>query len=376
MQDLPNIVCRMTEARRINQLIQHWVRPGVQQLSAYHVPDASGLLKLDAMENPYTWPAKLKSDWLKRLQSVDVNRYPDPHAKRLMQQLRDTLDLPADIALLPGNGSDEIIQIIAMALGGAGRSILSVEPSFVMYRMIATFCGMDYKGVPLKAADFSLDMPALLQAIDETKPAVVFLAYPNNPTGNLFDEQDVLRIIESAPGLVVLDEAYSAFSKHSFRKYLGQYDNLLLMGTLSKMGLAGLRFGFLCGPAAWLEQLDKVRLPYNINVLTQVSTEFALQHLDVFDTQTSAIRKQREIVFTVLDAMDGVQAFPSQANFILIRVREGQADSVFERLKQAGLLVKKLHGSHPMLQDCLRLTVGTAEQNIQLLAALNVYQSL
>ena len=352
-------------------LVRQWVRPEIQQLSAYHVADAGGLIKLDAMENPYTWPDELRSAWLERLRSVDVNRYPDPGASALMQRLREYLGLPAHIAMLPGNGSDEIIQLIAMALSAEERSILAVEPSFVMYRMIATFCGMRYTGVPLRAEDYSLDMPALLQAMEETRPALVFLAYPNNPTGNLFDEQDVIRLIEAAPGLVVIDEAYTAFARRSFRQYLGQYDNLLLMGTLSKMGLAGLRFGFLAGPAAWLEQLDKVRLPYNINVLTQVSTDFALAHRDVFDAQTAAIRAQREQMFAALQSMEAVQAFPSQANFILVRVADGRAEAVFNALKRAGLLVKLSHGAHPLLQDCLRLTVGTEEENAKLLAALS-----
>ncbi len=368
MRVLRNIVYRMIS--NPFELVRHWIRSEIRHLSAYHVADAAGLIKLDAMENPYTWPDELRSAWLHRLQSVDVNRYPDPHATELMQRLRDYLDLPAHIALLPGNGSDEIIQFIAMALSGPERSILALEPGFVMYRMIATFCGMKYTGVPLRTKDYSLDMPALLQALDETRPAVVFLAYPNNPTGNLFDEQDVVRLIEAAPGLVVVDEAYTAFAEHSFRQYLGQYDNLLLMGTVSKMGLAGLRFGFLAGPAAWLEQLDKVRLPYNINVLTQVSTDFALAHRQVFDVQTAAICEQREQMLGRLQTMNGIDPYPSQANFILTRVAEGRTESVFDTLKQSGVLVKNLHGSHPMLQDCLRLTVGTAEENARLLTVL------
>lgn len=370
MRVLPSIGCRMTESG-LNELVQRWIRPEIRQLSAYHVADASGLIKLDAMENPYTWPDDLRAAWLERLQSVDVNRYPDPQASDLMQRLRDYLDLPESIALLPGNGSDEIIQIIAMAMSGSGRSILSVEPGFVMYRMIAAFCGMTYTGVPLQADDFSLDMPALLQAMNQTQPAIVFLAYPNNPTGNLFDERDVIRLIEAAPGLVVVDEAYTSFARHSFRKYLGQYDNLLLMGTLSKTGLAGLRFGFLAGSAAWLNQLDKLRLPYNINVLTQVSAEFALAHRSVFDAQTADIRKQRAQLLAALQTMDGIHAFPSEANFILARLGAGRAEPVFNALKQSGLLVKLLHGSHPLLRDCLRLTIGTAEENAGLLLALD-----
>ena len=248
--------------------VADWIRPEIRALSAYHVQDASGLVKLDAMENPYTWPEYLRREWLERLRSVDVNRYPDPQARELARELRSAMQVPLDMALLLGNGSDEIIQMLPLAVSAPGRSILSVEPGFVMYRMIATWCGMDYVGVPLREDDFSLDMPALLQAIREQQPVLVFLAFPNNPTGNLFAEADMLALLEAAPGLVVVDEAYAPFADSSFMSRLGQHDNLLVMRTVSKLGLAGLRLGLLAGPSAWLEEIDKLRMPYNINVLT------------------------------------------------------------------------------------------------------------
>lgn len=354
----------------LEQLVEHWVRPEIRALSAYHVADATGLIKLDAMENPYTWPDELRDEWAALLRDTDVNRYPDPQASGLVPKLRESMGIADDMGVLLGNGSDEIIQMIAMALAGPNRTLLSVEPGFVMYKMIAGFCGMHYAGVPLRAADFALDLPALLQAIAETEPAVVFLAYPNNPTGNLFDRAALEQVIEAAPGLVVIDEAYAPFTDASFMGELGRWDNLVVMRTVSKMGLAGLRLGLLAGPRAWLDQFDKVRLPYNINVLTQASAELALRHQAVFDEQTSAIRAERARVTDALAAMPGLTLYPSDANFVLVRVPAGRAGELFDGLKAAGVLIKKLDGSHPLLADTLRLTIGTAEENDALLAAL------
>ena len=355
-----------------SQRVQRWIRPAIRSLHAYQVPDARGMVKLDAMENPYTWPDSLRREWLELLAGVDVNRYPDPGARLLTGRLRVSMQVPDDMPVLLGNGSDEIIQMIALALSGPGRAIMSVDPGFVMYRMIAAFCGMDYVGVPLRPDDFSLDLPALLQAMEEVQPAVVFLAYPNNPTGNAFDPADMIRVIEAAPGVVVVDEAYAPFADDSFMGRLGEYDNLLVMRTVSKMGLAGLRLGLLAGPAAWLAEFDKVRMPYNINVLTQASAERALRHQDVFDAQTAAIRQQREELLRALQGLPGVTVFPTRANFILVRLVAGRAQPVFQTLKEGGVLVKLLHGSHPLLTDCLRVTVGTPEENGRLLAALRV----
>lgn len=350
--------------------IARWVRPEIKALSAYHVPDPGKLIKLDAMENPYRWPDALIDDWLQILKGAAINRYPDPGASALKQALRDKMDVPDGMDLILGNGSDELIQIIALAVSGPGRVILAPEPSFVMYRMIATFTAMDYVAVPL-ASDFSLDLPAMLQAIEQHQPAVVFLAYPNNPTGDLFDENALLAIIKASPGLVVLDEAYHAFAGgRSFMERLPEHDNLLVMRTVSKMGLAGLRLGLLAGSSAWLQEFDKVRLPYNINVLTQLSAEFAMQHHDVLQQQTRQICADREILMQDLNAIDGITTFASQANFILLRTPPGQATDIFNALKQKGVLIKNLHGSNDSLSDCLRVTVGKPDENQAFIGAL------
>jgi histidinol-phosphate aminotransferase len=354
----------------IDSLINQWVRPEIRAISAYHVPNPGRMIKLDAMENPYTWPEALRREWLELLHATDVNRYPDPQANALRERLRQSMGIAAEAEILLGNGSDELIQMLALTLAGPGRVVLSVDPGFVMYRMIATFAGMDYQGVPLKPEDFSLDLPALLTAIAQHQPAVIYLAYPNNPTGNLFDAGAIRQVIEAAPGLVVVDEAYAPFTDESFLGEVGRYPNLLVMRTLSKMGLAGLRLGLLVGPKPWLAEIDKTRLPYNINVLTQVSAEFALRHETVFDEQTTQIRQERAVLFEALKDIGGITPFPSDANFILVRMPTGRANEIHADLKSAGVLVKNLHGAHPLLADCLRLTVGTPEENQSLLKAL------
>jgi histidinol-phosphate aminotransferase len=345
------------------------IRPEIRALRAYHVPDARGLIKLDAMENPYPLPEELRDEWLKVLRAVEINRYPDPGTHVLRARLRETLALPPGMEILLGNGSDELIQILLMALAQPGATVLAPEPTFVMYRMIATFCDMKFVGVPL-AKDFALDCAAVLAAIDIHRPAVVFLAYPNNPTGNLFARADVEAILDAAPGVVVLDEAYHAFAGDSYMDDLARRDNLLVMRTLSKQGLAGLRLGVLAGAPAWLGEFDKVRLPYNINSLTQASATFALAHSDVLDAQAARIRADREVLHQALTDMPGLTVWPSRANFILFRIDRGFVADVFEGLRTRGVLVKSLDGAGGPLKSCLRVTVGTPAENVVFLKAL------
>lgn len=356
----------------MKNLIQPLIRPEIRALKAYHVPDATGLIKLDAMENPYSWSEDLRREWLESLRGVHLNRYPDPQGSELQAALRESMGIPEDMGLLLGNGSDELIQMLALTVAQPGRKILSLDPGFVMYRMIALFAGMEYVGVPLRGEDFSLDLPAVLEAMDREQPAVIFLAYPNNPTGNLFDSDAVERIVEAASGLVVVDEAYAPFTDRSFLPRLGDRPSLLVMRTVSKMGLAGLRLGYLAGPGEWLSEIDKTRLPYNINVLTQASAAFALRHKDVLDEQTHRVRGERARLQKALSTVDPVHPYPSEANFILLRMPAGRADEIFESLKASGVLVKNLNGAHPLLADCLRVTVGRPEENDAFLVALKL----
>jgi histidinol-phosphate aminotransferase len=343
------------------------IREEVRSIAAYHVPDSKGMVKLDAMENPYGLPSDLAQEVGRLAAQAGLNRYPDPSARDLKVRLRQAMQIPDAMEILLGNGSDELIQILALAVNKPGAVLLGVEPSFVMFRRIATFVGLRYVGVPLSGG-FGLDLPALQEAIRVHQPALTFLAYPNNPTGNLFDAAAVERVVELSRGLVVVDEAYHAFAGRSLLPQLARYPNLLVMRTLSKLGLAGLRLGLLIGRADWLTELDKLRLPYNINVLTQAVAEHVLSRSDLLEQQAAAIRGERARVLGRLAALHGVHPFPSDANFILFRV--SNANNVFSTLKVRGILIKNVSGSHPMLADCLRVTVGTPEENERFLEAL------
>lgn len=344
-------------------------RPQVLAMSAYKVADARNLIKLDAMENPYTWPEEIIAQWLELIKFCPFNRYPDPDAATLVSTLKKINHIPEQNGLLLGNGSDEIIQILLQAMT-SDSTVMTPEPGFVMYRQIALSMGLNYVGIPLRSPDFRLDLPAMLKAVEHHQPEIIFIAYPNNPTGNLFEAEDILRIIDLAPGLVIIDEAYAPFTDASFIEQLGKYANLMVMRTVSKLGLAGLRLGFLAGDSDLIEQLNKVRLPYNINSLTQMTADFALNNSDFLQQQTARIRQQRGWLFSQLNSLQGIHAFPSEANFILFKTDELPASHIFAALKAQGVLIKNLSSQGGQLEACLRVTVGTKTENQAFVGAL------
>jgi len=348
-------------------IVSSLLRNEILELSAYHVPDSIGLIKLDAMENPYALPESLRHEIAEKVAKANFNRYPDPGAATLKEKIRSVTGLPPGFDVLLGNGSDELIQLLALAMNKPGATMLSVEPAFVMYRMIAKFTGMSYVGIPLKE-DYSLDLQVTLAAIEKIKPALIFLAFPNNPTGNLFSMVEIEKIVEASSGLVVIDEAYYAFARESFISKLERFQNLLVMRTFSKLGMAGLRLGFLAGRSVWLDQLEKLRLPYNVGVLTQEVAGILLDNHEVLLEQAEQIKAERDKLFMLLSEIDTLKVYPSEANFILFHV-EG-ATEVFNGLKRRGVLIKNLDGGHVALKDCLRVTVGTPEENNKFMTAL------
>jgi histidinol-phosphate aminotransferase len=343
------------------------VRPEVRTLSAYAVAKAEGMIKLDAMENPYALPAAVRSRLGEALARVPINRYPDGAAEAAKGALRRAFSIPADQGLLLANGSDELIQIITSALARPGAAMLVPEPSFVMYRMNALYSGMRFVGVPL-GEDFSLDRAAMLAAIEREGPSLVYLAYPNNPTGNLFAASDVEAVLRATRGLVVVDEAYYAFADGSFLPRIAEFANLLVLRTVSKVGMAGIRLGYAVAAPEWIAELNKVRQPYNVNALTQVAAEVVLAETAWIVEQAAAIRSGRARLEAEFERLPGMAVFPTQTNFVLVRVTD--ANEIFEGLKARGILVKNLHGWHPLLANCLRITVGTTEENDLLLAAM------
>ena len=345
------------------------VRDEIRALTSYHVPAAEGLVKLDAMENPYRLPAELAQELGRHLAQVAVNRYPDAAGAGLKRRLREAMGIADALEILLGNGSDEVLQIVTLALARPGAAVLAVEPSFAVYRMAAVAAGMRYVGVPLRA-DFTLDLAAVLAAIERERPALTWIAYPNNPTGNLFPREAILAIVAAAPGLVAVDEAYYAFSGGaSMLPEVGKHPNLIVVRTVSKLGLAGLRIGLAIGPREWLHELEKLRMPYNVGSLNAAAGEFLLGQRAALERQTAAILAERSRLEGELDALRGVTRFPSAANFVLARLPDGPR--AFEALRQRGILVRTLHGSHPLLANCLRLTVGTPDENTRMLEVLS-----
>lgn len=353
-----------------NDRVSKIFKPAVLDAKAYHVPDSTGFMKLDAMENPYSLPEELKKEWLSRLKQAEINRYPDANLSELRKRLRVALSLPDDMAMMFGNGSDELIQIILLALNSESNVVMAPEPTFVMYRLLSTMMGLDFIGVPLNN-DFTLNLEAMLESIEENQPAVVFLAWPNNPTGNAFEEEALIEIIKVAPGLVVIDEAYQAFALKTMMSCLHEYPNVLLMRTFSKLGLAGLRLGMLFGGKQWIDELDKLRLPYNIGTLNQLSANFIVQNISLLEQQAAKIRDDREELFNRLSAIPGVETWDTEANFILFRVKQAGGTKVHQALIEKKILIKNLHGAHPLLQDCLRVTVGSQSENEAFLTELN-----
>ena len=346
------------------------IRQDIQSMQAYPVQNAAGMVKLDAMENPYCLPAALQALLGQRLGALTLNRYPDGRVNDLRNALADYAQLPDDFDIMLGNGSDELISLLAVACDVPNASILSPLPGFVMYAMSAQLQGLRFIGVPL-TADFELDESAMLAAIAEHKPAITYLAYPNNPTANLWDDtaiENIINAVGQQGGLVVMDEAYQPFASKSYINRITQHRHVLLMRTLSKFGLAGVRLGYMMGPKALIAEIDKVRPPYNISVLNCECALFALENQNVFKAQAIDLIAQRAMLLDVLGKMSGVTCWKSDANMILVRVTDGT--KTFEAMKAQGVLVKNVSKMHPLLVNCLRLTLGTADENLLMLAAL------
>ena len=353
-------------ARRIART----VRQDVQSMHGYAIQPSEGFVKLDAMENPFRLPPGLQRQLGERLGRVAINRYPTQCAADVIAALAAYVKPPPGCRLMLGNGSDELIALLAMACDRPGNTILAPLPGFVMYEMSARLQGLGFVGVPL-TPEFELDERAMLAAIERHRPAITYIAYPNNPTANLFDDAAIDRIVAAVgaqDGFVVFDEAYQPFSSRTWMARMGAHPHVLVMRTLSKFGLAGVRLGYLAGAAALIDEIDKVRPPYNVSVLNAEATRFALEHAAEFARQAQVLRAERARLQAALAAMPGVRPFPSEANMILVRVPDSQR--AFDGLKARGVLVKHIAGLHPLLANCLRLTVGTPEENTQMIEAL------
>jgi len=354
----------------LSDRIHKTIRQDIQSMHAYAIQDSQGLLKLDAMENPFSLPPELQQALGQRLGRVAINRYPVQGPAQVIEALSRFVALPAGCSMMLGNGSDELIDLLSVACDVPGASILAPLPGFVMYAMSAQLRGLQFVGVPLRP-DFELDEAAMLQAIAQHRPALTYIAYPNNPTANLFDDAIIDRIVAAVgqqQGWVVFDEAYQPFSSRSWLQRMAQHPHVLVLRTLSKFGLAGVRLGYLCGHQALIKEIDKVRPPYNISALNAEATLFALENAEVFAQQAQQLRDQRAVLMQSLQTLPGVTPFTSEANMVLVRVPDSAR--CFAGMKSRGVLVKHIAGLHPLLHNCLRLTVGTPQENSAMILAL------
>jgi histidinol-phosphate aminotransferase len=339
------------------------INPSVRKLAAYHVDETRVRIKLDAMENPFPLPLELRQEIADVVKDARINLYPDPSAKELREAIATLWGMDPERMML-GNGSDELIQAIILAFGGP---VLTPVPSFAMYEITARALSQAVVTVPL-GKNFELDADKVIKKAKASKARVIFLACPNNPTGNRFASDAVRKILESVKAAVVIDEAYYSFSGRSWVPLLDEYPNMLILRTLSKIGFAGLRIGVLAASKPIIAELNKIRLPYNINMLSQTAAVTALRHSDAIDEQISLLISEREKLYNDLSRMQGVTAYPSETNFIMLRTAS-DASVIHKKLKQAGILIKNLN-KPGALKNCLRVTIGTPEENKEFLKKL------
>jgi len=351
--------------------IEKWLRSDIKNIDAYHVPVSKDMIKLDAMESPFGVPEDLKVEFLKCIEQSEVNRYPEADPSPLKDTLRSLMDIPDEFGILLGNGSDELIQLLALACS-KDDLIMSFEPSFVMYELVSKYVNLEYFGVQLDS-NFDINLSDALLIIEREKPKIIFIAYPNNPTGNCFDYDAIIEIIKSTNSMVILDEAYYAYSDKSFLSEISNFPNLLVLRTISKIGFAGLRLGLLIGDQETIAQLNKLRLPYNINALTQTSANFLLQDKQRIINNAQIIIEERRRLAHELSLFSKFKVYPSQTNFILVHSED--AHSLHTALKENGILIKGFpKGSK--LSDFIRISVSEpVENNILIDAIRNYYGS-
>ena len=342
------------------------IRREVLKQAGYRADFTSCHVKLDANENPFAIPPFLKENLFEEMKKVSLNRYPEPGALLIRKRFAEHYGVNEDMIMI-GNGSDELIQILCSAFVDSSSSVMLPAPTFVMYKIIALNTGHVVEEVPLDAS-FDLEQGTMLERVSAISPVLIFLSFPNSPTGNCFDEGIVQAIIEASAGIVVVDEAYGSFSGKTLLPLLKQYDNVVILKTLSKVGLAAMRIGFLIGSPSLVHELDKVRLPYNINALSQVAAGFYLNHIDIFLSQSTEVIERRKELLNALRKIEGIHPYPSDANFIFFSC-DFDTDRVYRSLIQEGILIKNLN-SLGILKNCMRVTVGNREENEEFLKAL------
>ena len=345
------------------------IKSPVRELRAYTLSPDRASVKINQNENPWDAPQELKEESLRRLRAREWSRYPDFVPQSLHEKLAGFANWTPD-GVIAGNGSNELIQALLMVTIGEGRRVLISEPTFALYRQVATVLGGEVISVPLASA-LTYDADALLETIKQNTPDVTIICSPNNPTGSVISDEELSRLLEATSGIIAVDEAYFEFAGHTVMPLLDAHKNLVVFRTFSKaMAMAALRVGYLLAAPELAREIGKAVLPYNLNAVSQTIAETAVEMYD--ETLAPLVKKiisERARLFVELERIKGLTVVPSQANFMLLRFSNIEPRHAFKELLQRDILVRDVSG-YPMLHDCLRVSVGTPEENDKLLAAL------
>ncbi|MGI8425899.1 MAG: histidinol-phosphate transaminase [Actinomycetota bacterium] len=345
-------------------------RSDLADLSPYRAPQLDAPVKLNTNESPYPPPGTFVRDLQARVAKLDLNRYPQRDFASVREAMAAHVGTLTERVWL-ANGSNEILLQLLLAFGGTERKVMTFEPTYGMHAHITKISGTRH----LRAGrnpDYSLTAESCVDAIAAHRPDIVFLCSPNNPTGNSCSPDDIQSICKAASGMVILDEAYVEFSDtpNSSIQLLEECDNLVVTRSFSKSWrLAGARLGYLIASARIIEEIQKVRLPYHLSALSQAAALAALAHAEEIMATVETIQHERARVFRELSTMAGIVPFPSDANFILFRVASKPAGEVWQRLLEQGILIRDF-SDVPRCEDCLRVSIGTPEQNEKFLDAL------
>ena len=332
-----------------------------------HVYEAD--IKLNQNENPFDFPADLKDEVFRRFGEYPWSRYPDFIPDSLRGALAKFTGWPKD-GILVGNGSNELLQSVLMTLIDSGSTVAIPLPTFTVYRLLATVLGANIVDIPLDA-DMSYNVDTILQKAVESRAGIIVINNPNNPTGSAINEDGLRRILTDYPGFVLLDEAYYEFGGYTGFELLKEFPRLLITRTFSKaMGMASLRLGYMMTHPLLAEQISKAKLPYNVNQFSLIAAEVALENIERFRPAINTLLGEKEKLFKALGEIPGVKVYPSRANFFLVEVPTAPR-AVFDALYAKGILIRDV-SSYPMLGRCLRISVGTPQENKQLLEQLQI----
>lgn len=346
-------------------IVESRVSQEIRDITPYSVPHIDCKVKLDGNESPFSLPQNVQEKVDQALKAIEVNRYPDPEAERLINIISRVSEFPKGGILL-GNGSDELIGMLITTLTSGSGKVLCPSPSFSMYKLTALAMGAQVIETPLDEK-FDIDLDSTIELIEEQDPDLIFLATPNNPTGNMYSAGKIAEIISVAKGVVVVDEAYSDFSGYTFLPLVKECENLVILRTLSKVGFAGLRIGMLFANEDLVKEINKVRYPYNINSLSQAVSEVVLENHEFVSESIQLIIRERDRVYKVLSSIESLKAYPSDANFIFFKAQD--ADNLFSKLVEKDILIRNFNRPG-RLQNCMRVTIGTPEENDLFLSAL------